>query len=301
MTALQDVRVLAEGLAFPEGPVAMADGSVLVVEIRAGTLTRIGPDGGTTVVADVGGGPNGAARGPDGAIYICNNSGVPGCTRGTASIQRVDLDTGDVSFLYTECDGAPFGRPNDLVFDRTGNFWFTDLEAGSVFYASPTGDAIELAWTDLNSPNGVGLSPDETVLYTAQTRTRQVMRRNVTSPGVLAPSPGFGVRALAREGQINRDLLLAGLPGMQELDSMAVEGSGAVCVATLVDSGITVISPDGSSIEKYELPPELNDPIVTNICFGGADLKTAFITLAWTGRVVSCRWPRPGMRLNFQE
>jgi gluconolactonase len=72
---LEEVHVLAEGLAFPEGPVAMADGSVIFVEIYAGLLSRCDAQGNVSVVAEVGGGPNGAARGPDGAIYICNNGG----------------------------------------------------------------------------------------------------------------------------------------------------------------------------------------------------------------------------------
>jgi gluconolactonase len=91
-----DMELVAEGLQFPEGPVAMADGSVLLVEIQRRSLTRISPDGRCEVVADLGGGPNGAAVGPDGAVYITNNGGaftfhdvngvnVPGATRAAKS------------------------------------------------------------------------------------------------------------------------------------------------------------------------------------------------------------------------
>jgi gluconolactonase len=297
---LQDVRVLTEGLQFPEGPVALADGSVLVGEIEAGRLARVGADGTTSVAAEVSGGPNGLARGPDGAIYVCNNGGW-GDRRLAPSIQRVELDTGRVDVLYTECDGRSFGRPNDLVFDRTGHFWFTDPGENAIFYASPDGTSITRAIDRaIALPNGIGLSPDESILYWAQTYTRQVQRRRLTAPGQVVPSLGHTFLAW-RQGAGDPWALLAGLPGAQELDSLAVDGSGAVCVGTISDSGITVISADGSSVEKYTLPESVADRAVTNICFGGPDLQTAYLTLSLTGRLVSCRWPRPGLRLNFQD
>jgi len=111
------MRDITSGLQFPEGPIALPDGSVLVVEIRRGTLTRVAPDGRKTVVANTGGGPNGAAIGPDGKVYVCNNGGfewhdlgglvVPGNQPHDyigGRIQRVDIDTGKVEDLYTACD-----------------------------------------------------------------------------------------------------------------------------------------------------------------------------------------------------
>src|SRR3989454_8782118 len=72
---MPEMREITSGLQFPEGPIALADGSVLVVEIKRGTLTRVAPDGKQTIVATTGGGPNGAAIGPDGLVYVCNNGG----------------------------------------------------------------------------------------------------------------------------------------------------------------------------------------------------------------------------------
>ena len=293
---LQDVMVVADGLAFPEGPVAMDDGSVLVCEIDAGRLTVVG--GGDRTSVPVGGGPNGAARGPDGAIYVCNNGGW-GPESFPAGIQRVELDTGRVDLLYGECDGRPLKRPNDLVFDRSGGFWFTDPGDSATLYAKADGSAISRVISrGINSPNGIGLSPDETILYWAQTYSRQVQRRRLTGPGEMVPSMGFTYLA-ARDGAVDPWGLLVGLPGAQELDSLAVDGSGAVCVGTIADSGVTVVSTDGS-VEKYTLPESVADGAVTNICFGGPDLQTAYVTLSLTGRLISCRWPRPGLRLNFQ-
>ena len=135
------VRTIATGLEFPEGPIALADGSVLVTEIAAGTLAKVSPDGSVERIAELGGGPNGAAIGPDGAVYVCNNGGsftfhrqdgllvfglVAPSTYAGGSIDRVDLSTGEVRTLYRACDERPLRGPNDIVFDETGGFWFTD-------------------------------------------------------------------------------------------------------------------------------------------------------------------------------
>lgn len=301
-----ELELVTEGLRFPEGPIAMADGSVILVEINRQTLTRVRPDGKQEIVARLGGGPNGAAIGPDGAVYVCNNGGFgwiegPGgslAPHGTAadyvtgSIQRVDLKTGAVSTLYDACDGIRLRGPNDIVFDRTGGFWFSDLGKGNgdvmhmghVLYARPDGSKIVRARDAMLTPNGVGLSPDERTLYVAETHTSRVWAFAIERPGVLAPPT-----TLFSAGSV-----LGPLPGYQLLDSLAVEASGKVCVATLVNGGITVFDPKGD-FEHAPVP----DPLTTNICFGGIDLQTAFITASSTGKLYKCRWPRPGLKLAF--
>jgi len=295
---LTNVRVVTEGLAFPEGPVAMSDGSVILVELAGARVSRVAPNGAKSVVAEVGGGPNGAAIGPDGALYVCNNGGL--FQRGAGSIQRVDIDTGAFTTLYTESGDKPLVAPNDLVFDETGAFWFTDFGGGTIHYAQPDGSAIVTAITGPQSPNGVGLSPDGRTLYWAQTHTRQVFRRRLSAPGELVASAGYGVGALIRNGAMDPDMLMVGLPGARELDSLAVDSAGNVCVGTLIESGITVVSPSGEE-QLLTLPAELADAIVTNICFGGPDLRTAFITCSQHGRLVACDWPRPGLKLAFNR
>ena len=154
------IREIASGLQFPEGPVAMDDGSVLLVEIARGTLSRVTPDGRIQVVSPIGGGPNGAAIGPDGAVYVCNNGGFDGTPRPTAAsarsrrrddyaggrIERVDLATGRFERLFDAVDGVGLRGPNDIVFDAHGGFYFTDLgkarahdmDHGGVYYAPAT-------------------------------------------------------------------------------------------------------------------------------------------------------------------
>src|SRR5437773_1037003 len=184
------MREITSGLQFPEGPVALDDGSVLVVEIKRGTLTRVAPDGRQTIVAETGGGPNGAAIGPDGLVYVCTNGGfewhevggllVPGNQAhdyAGGRIQRVDLASGRVQDLYTACDGRRLCGPNDIVFDAAGGFWFTDhgkmrerdRDRTRVFYARADGSRIREVLFPLDAPNGIGLSPDGRRLYVAET------------------------------------------------------------------------------------------------------------------------------------
>ncbi|MFC7335163.1 SMP-30/gluconolactonase/LRE family protein [Rhodocista pekingensis] len=306
------MREIASGLAFPEGPVALADGSLLVVEIARGTLTRIAPDGALSVVADLGGGPNGAAIGPDGRAYVCNNGGFswhrmegllfPGeqpPDYAGGSLQRVDLLTGAVETLFTHAAGAdgverPLNGPNDIVFDRTGGFWFSDLgkhrarerDRSGVYYCNADGKAVrEVTW-GLDSANGIGLSPDGGTLYVAETYTRQLWAFDLEAPGRIRPAPGF----FPDGGRF-----LAGAEGFRFFDSLAVDAEGHVCVATPGEGGISVYAPDGRLAEF--LPT--GDPYTTNLCFGGPDLRTAFVTLSATGRVVAVDWPRPGLPLAF--
>ena len=75
MMTSKSFRVITTGLEFPEGPIAMEDGSILVVEIKRGTLTRVLSTGEQEIVAELGGGPNGIAIGPGGKCFVCNNGG----------------------------------------------------------------------------------------------------------------------------------------------------------------------------------------------------------------------------------
>jgi gluconolactonase len=298
--------VIATGLRFPEGPIALADGSVLIVEIAGGRLLRVMPSGVVQVVAELGGGPNGAAMGPDGHCYVCNNGGFSwrtddGFTRPTGaaadyaggSIQRVNIATGAVQTLFTHCDGVPLHGPNDIVFDAQGGFWFSDfgktfedrIIRGAIYYARTDGQFIRRAAHPVLTPNGVGLSPDGGTLYMAETETSRLWAYRVLGDGQLAhepwPSPNGG-------------RLVHGLPGFQRFDSLAVEEGGNICVATLVRGGISVFKPSGELIEFHEAP----EGYCTNICFGGVDRQTAFITLSGHGQLFAARWPRSGLRLS---
>jgi gluconolactonase len=301
------MREISAGLRFPEGPIALPDGSFLVVEIERGTLTRIEADGHKEVVAHTGGGPNGAAIGPDGKCYVCNNGGfewhedeqglrpvLQAKDYSGGRIERIDLQSGQVEVLYTHAGDVVLKGPNDIVFDAHGGFWFTDLgkvrrdeqDRGRVFYARADGSNCREVIYPMLMPNGIGLSADGSRLYVAETESCRLWAFLVTAPGEIAkvawPSPHGGD-------------LLAGPGGYQRFDSLAVDGQGNVCVATLINGGITVVSADGAAVEHLPMP----DLYTTNICFGGSELGVAYITLSMSGRLVAVDWPRPGLALNY--
>ncbi len=304
---MTEMRLIAEGLRFPEGPIAVSDGSVIVVEIQSGTLTRVGVDGSLTEVANTGGGPNGAAVGPDGAIYVCNNGGFewaeidgmvsPGPEPQDYSggrIQRVDVQTGVVEDVYTECAGNPLRGPNDIVFDDQGGFYFTDLGKGrartvdraGIYYAQADGSQITELVYGLDHTNGIALSPDGTRLYAVETITSRLWYWDIESPGKLAAP-----RTPYASGDV-----LANLPGWQLVDSIAVDSEGNICVATLMTGAISVFSPAGALLNQFTVPEK--DIWVTNICFGGPDLRTAYITSSGLGRLYAMEWHCPGLKLH---
>ncbi len=303
-----DARVIATGLCFPEGPVAMRDGSVILVEIERQTISRVRPEGAVTVLARPGGGPNGLAAGPDGALYVCNNGGfvwrfeagmlrpvLQGTDYSGGRIERVDPRGGEVRVLYDRCGAHALRGPNDIVFDDRGGFYFSDLgkarardrDQGGLYYATADGGRIvEVAYPIL-TPNGVGLSPDQRTVYVAETETARLWAFDLEAPGLARkqsfPSPHGG-------------RLVIGLDGFQRFDSLAVDAAGNICVATLLSGCISVIAPDGRLLRQVPT----GDPMTTNICFGGADRRTAFVTLSGKGQLAALDWPEPGLKLAYE-
>jgi gluconolactonase len=305
----EDYRRVTDGLSFPEGPVVLPDGSIAVCEIGAGKVTRVQPDGSKALIADVGGGPNGAALGPDGALYVVNNGGflwtelgelrIPldlatGANEpeafGGGWVDRIDLETGAVTTLYRDFEGLRLHSPNDIVFDADGGFWFTDLgkmrthdlDRGGLYYASPDGSNITKPVSGLLGANGVGLSPDGGTVYVAESYTGRLLAWEVTAPGQVAGGmgPGGGGRCVVATP--------AGF------DSLAVEADGHVVVAAITH-GLCVVDPATGDHEFVEVP----DPFVTNLCFTGEDHRTAYVTMSGGGWLGEVTWPRPGLRLAF--
>jgi gluconolactonase len=301
-----DIQEVASGLKFPEGPVAMDDGSIILVEIAAGRITRIKTDGKKKTIASPGGGPNGLAIGPDGGLYVCNNGAnfefhkrqgllIPGhapASHAGGRIERVSLSTGKVEIVYEACDGERLIAPNDLVFDASGGFWFTDHGStnaqgrthGALYYAKADGSKITRVLRELISPNGVGLSPDGKTVYYAE-----------TMPGRLWLLPLAGAGKGGKVEGFTPGVFVGAFPGIAYFDSLGVQADGGVCVATILAGGITTFWPGTKKVKHTPLP----DPLVTNICWGGKNMRTAYITASGTGKLLATQWPKPGLRLVY--
>jgi gluconolactonase len=247
------------------------------------------PSGDVREVCRVGGGPNGAAFGPDGTLYICSNGGLvfdesdgvltpvglgPGAPCGR--IERVNPSTAEAEVVFESCGGEALGAPNDLVFDSHGGCWFTDTLRGVVYYADPVAGSIACEIEGLEAPNGVGLSPDESTLYVAETFSGRLLRWVLTGPGA----------ATSRS-------VLHSAGSVHGWDSLAVDAEGHVCVANLQGGGITAVDSEGAVVFELTLP--LLDRYVTNVCFGGPDLRTAFITSSGRGLLYAAAWPWEGL------
>ena len=305
---MPEVVEVASGLSFPEGPIAMPDGSVILVEMFGPRLTRVQPDGSKETIAEIPGGPNGAAVGPDGTLFLCNNGGrftpidlggmvIPGPVTMSnyigGRIQTVDSRSGAVADLYTECDGHPLIAPNDIVFDEHGGFYFTDhglsdesqriAHMTGILYAAADGSAIREVVFPANEPNGIGLSPmaasstgprrgpDASCSATSSRRARSPRRCSATRRCASRLSGNAAARLARRRHRRQR---------LRRNDGHRRR---------------VVVSPTGELIDFVEA----GDLLTTNICFGGDDLRTAYITASSTGRLLKTEWPRPGAKLQY--
>ena len=244
--------VVATGLAFPEGPV-WRDGGLVFTEIEGGAVSRWTEAGGVELVARTGGGPNGAAVGPDGALYVTQNGGMASEARVTAGIQRVDAG-GDVELVLSSVAGHRLDGPNDLAFGPDGRLWFTDPRGaadparnrlpGRLFAVDVASGEGELV-LDVGPvfPNGIAFLADGSLVWT-ESFSRRVMTLADGRPEVVIE-----------------------LPERHPPDGLAVGGDGLLYVACTFAHCVAVV--DGGEIVD-RLP--CGDGMVTNCCFGGTDL-----------------------------
>jgi gluconolactonase len=273
-------QVLAEGLEFPEGPIAMGQGVVVFTQIRGQQLSRYA-EGHVGTIAHTGGGANGATLGPDGAFYVANNGGLSTGPAGMwqaeeqipGRIQRVTPE-GELSDVAVDLPGALPHRPNDLCFGPDGLLYFTDphnwedlanLKPGRVNRTDLQGHVEQLASVE-RFPNGIGFGLDNR-LYVAESVSQRMWAYEWRPDGLGQPEE-FCV-------------LPAGFP-----DGFCFAASGELIVCGSLGDVILVYGTNGDLKERFDTPQH-TEP--TNCCIGDGKL---YVTYSGTGQLVAfdCDW-----------
>ena len=260
-----DGTLLASGLGFPEGPVVMPDGSIVICDGNTGELLRWA-DGTMSRFADTGGSPWGAILGSDGAIYLTQGGNVPGAPDQSAvpGIQRVRAD-GTVEQLSSSLAGHPLAGPNDLAFGPDGRLWFTDSgtegddryaeqQPGRLYVLDASGGGELVIERPGVYPNGIA--------FDAQ--------------GRLYWTESMGHRVCRLED--GKATTFAQLSDGHVPDGMAFAADGRLFVCTTISGGLTVLSPDGDVLEEITI-----GECATNCIFDGPTLWVTATKVAELG------------------
>jgi len=246
--------LLQSGLGFPEGPVVMGDGRLVLCDGNTGELLSYA-DGRIEKFARTGGSPWGAILGIDGAVYVTQGGNVPGSgdTSTVSGIQRASAD-GAVELLFSEVAGYPLYGPNDLAFGPDGRLYFTesgseqdfrfDVRApGALFAVDASGNGEMLLQLPDVYPNGIAFDAQQRLYWTESMAHR--IRRLEDGTAVT----------------------FCQLPDGHVPDGMAFAADGRLFVCTTISGGVTVVSPDGEVLEEISLGEH-----ATNCIFDGPAL-----------------------------
>ncbi len=277
----QDAERLATGFVFTEGPLWHPDGFYYFVDVRSSVLYRLTPGRAQDVVRDKTGGGNGTTFDLEGRLVICEGD--------NRRVTRMSAD-GRIDVLMDRFEGKRLNRPNDVVCKSDGSIYFTDpglrvplaereLPYAGVYRITPDGATSLVA--DFEYPNGLAFSPDERVLYVANTRWTQYIH------AIELDASGTMVRR-----RIFADMSSDETDGVPDGMKVDVEGH-LYCTGP---GGTWVFAPDGTRLGIIRTPE-----VPANLAFGGPDLRTLFFTArtsVYTLRVKVPGQPHPWYRLR---
>lgn len=257
-----EVRKVAEGCRFTEGPAVDAQGNLFFSDGPNNRIVRRAPDGKLTDFRKPCGRANGLTFDRQGRLVMCQSAGNGGGRR----VARLEAN-GQETVLAERFAGQPFNAPNDLCVDRLGRIYFTDPNFGEpaeaaqpvagVYRIDAPGD-VKLLISDLKKPNGIVLSPDESLLYVSDRGTQKLHRYKVAADGGVVP-----------------DGILYDFAPDRGVDGMRVDERGNVWAAAGqgATTGLFVISPKGERLLHKPMPE-----FSTNLSFGGPDRRDLFFT-----------------------
>jgi gluconolactonase len=275
----REAERLATGFVFTEGPLWHPDGFYYFVDVRASKLYRVVPGHAPEVVRDTTGGGNGTTFDLERRLVLCEGE--------NRRVTRTSAD-GRIEVLMDRFEGKRLNRPNDVVCRSDGSIYFTDpglrvplaereLTYAGVYRVTPDGATSLVA--DFEYPNGLAFSPDERLLYVANTRWAQYIH----------------VLDLDASGKMIRRRIFADMSSDETdgvPDGMKVDVEGRVyCTGP---GGTWVFAPDGTRLGIIRTPE-----VPANLAFGSPDLRTLFFTArtsVYTLRVKVPGPPHPAFR-----
>ena len=289
----------ATAVAFLEGPAAAADGTVYFSDILNNRIMKFDPSKNErTVWRTPSGRSNGLLFDAQGRLLVCEGNEF-GPNDGNRRITRTDMKTGKVEVLTERFEGKRYNSPNDIAARTNGQIFFTDpcyddrttmeLDHDSVYRIDTDGSVHRiLTQPVIQRPNGIHLSPDEQTLYLVDScpmvgGNRKIWAFDLSDTGVPSQPRVVFDFAPGRGG-----------------DGMTVDLKGNLYVAggisrprgphesTDVPSAIWIIRPDGKLLGRLPIPED----VITNVTFGGEDLRTLYITAGKT--LYSARTTAPG-------
>ena len=290
----QEAQQLATNFAFTEGPLWHPDGYWLFVDLRREppVIHRMSPAGGTPeIIREPSGGTNGMTFDLQGRLLMCEGD--------NRRIARMEPD-GSINMVADRWDGKRLHRPNDIVCRSDGSIYFTNPSGrvpqeeqeiewpGTIHRIAPDG-TVELLAHDIDFPNGIAFSPDESVLYVSNTR-KLGERQDQYWDGEVKPNQFIQAYEVAADGSLSSSRKFGDMASAEDgvPDGMKVDAEGRVyCTGS---GGVWVFAPDGEHLGIIRVPE-----IPANCAFGGPDFKTMLFTARTS--VYSLRMTTPGAAL----
>jgi len=268
-TAEDEVQVLAD-VSFTEGPTVDAEGNVYFTDLRSHRIYKYTHGKGVTTFREESNGANGMVFDDQGRLIVCESGEKP-------RITRTDIETGKIEIL---AEGGELKAPNDVTFDGKGRIYFTDPEGKAIYRIDPDGRLSRILSAPLlELPNGIIISPDDKTLYYVES--------NMLKEGGARMIRAFD---LADDGTVSNMRVFHNFYPGRSADGISVDSKGNIYAAAGLNRtrgtyetldtkpGIHVFSPEGDLLKYYPI----SEDTVTNCAFGGADMKTLYVTAGKT-------------------
>jgi gluconolactonase len=280
--AVAQAPEVATMVAFTEGPTVDSDGNVYFTDIINQRIMKLGKDGALSTYRENSNAANGLLIDPQGRLIACEGAEFvrPGVkVTGKPRVTRTDLKTGRVEVLADSYDGKPLVGPNDVTIDGRGRLYFTELNGAAVYRIDAPGKLARiLAAPDIQRPNGIQISPDDRKLYLVEANQAAGGARLIRSYDLQA------------DGTVRNMRVLYDFAPGRSADGMSIDTQGNLYASAGLNqlrgtsetldtkAGVHVISPEGKLLKIIPIAEDL----ITNNAFGGADMKTLYVTAGKT-------------------